>query len=109
MTSDAGDIIRDRDTNQAVALKEGAITDADDTIRNGDFGQAFRAIEGIIPNTDDPLTFDSRRNGYRARCIFLSHLDMVTALSFTSYFKLGSTGISSFAGSRRDDLAVRNC
>ena len=39
---------------------------------------------------------------------FLSHLDMVTALSFTSYFKLGLTGVSSFVGSFGEDFAVRN-
>ena len=33
---------------------------------------------------------------------------MVTALSFTSYFELGLTGFSSFVGSFTEDFALRN-
>ena len=39
---------------------------------------------------------------------FLSHPVMVTALSFTSYFKLGLTGVSSFVVCFGEDFAVRN-
>ena len=38
----------------------------------------------------------------------LSQPVMATALSFTSYIKLGLTGVSSFVGSFGDAFAVRN-
>ena len=71
MFPNASNTIRNRDTPQAAAPTEGALSDAVDTIRNGDARQLLAPTEGLRTDAGDSLTFDGSRNSRKLQSLSL--------------------------------------
>ena len=70
-----GDTIRNCDARQAGAVGEGFPSNTGDAVWDRDARQATAEQEGTLPDAGDHLTFDSRRDSERTRCLSIIACD----------------------------------